>query len=218
MRAPRHSYAIALFALLMSCVPGALADDAPVDVNCGPRCVEFLTEYLGLPDEELSSVIAELEALDAEPGTTLQQLAEALQRRGLTVAAYQIPADSMIESDAPVVLHLNPLGGNSLGHFSVLLPTSTPPHSEVWVGVEGVQSGSPLELRKLMSGEVLVVSPRPAQTDVRRLSPIRIMLANHSHWLVLALPGLVLILIAALLSRLRAAPEVPAVPVPGEMT
>ena len=212
----RCRWVIGLFALLL-CVPTVLAAEAPVDVNCGPRCVQFLTEYLSLPDEELSSVITEFEALDQEPGVTLQQLARALERRGLTVTAYNIPTDSMIESDAPVVLHLNPLGSNSLGHFSVLLPTSTPTHAKVWVGVEGVQSGSPLELRKLMSGEVLVVSPHPARTAVRHLSPLRMAVADHYHWLILALPGLVLLLIAALLSRLRAAPEVPA-PVRGELT
>ena len=210
-------WAIGIFALLLLCVSTVLAADAPVDVNCGPRCIAFLAEYLSLPDEELSSVITEFEALDQEPGVTLQQLARSLERRGLTVAAYNIPPDSMIESDAPVVLHLNPLGSNSLGHFSVLLPTSTPTKSDVWVGVEGVQSGSPLELRKLMSGEVLVVSQLPAQTAVRRLSPLRMTLADHYHWLVLALPGLVLILIAVLLSRLRAVPGAIA-PTQGELT
>ena len=221
VRRAEYRWAIGVFALLLMCVSPVLADDAPVDVHCGPRCVKFLTEYLSLPDEELSSVIAEFEALDQEPGITLQQLARALERRGLTVSAYNIPPDSMIESDAPVVLHLNPLGSNSLGHFSILLPTSTPTHSDVWVGVEGVQSGSPLELRPQMSGEVLVVSQLPSQTAVRRLSPLRMTLADNYHWLVLALPGLVLILIAVLLSRLRAVPEVTvpvSVPVEGELT
>ena len=210
-------WAIGIFALLLLCVSITQAADAPVDVHCGPRCIAFLAEYLSLPDEELSAVMTEFEALDQEPGVTLQQLARAIERRGLTVAAYNIPADSMIESDAPVVLHLNPLGSNSLGHFSVLLPTSTPTHADVWVGVEGVQSGSPVELRQQMSGEVLIVSQLPARTAIRRLSPVRMALADHYHWLVLALPGLVLILIAVLLSRRRAVPEV-TVPIRGELT
>ncbi len=213
----KYRWAIGILSLLLLCVPSVLAADAPVDVQCGPRSVKFLTEYLGLPVEDLTTLIAEFEALDQEPGVTLQQLARALERRGLTVTAYNIPADSMLESDAPVVTHLNPLGSNSLGHFSVLLPTSTPTHADVWVGVEGVQSGSPAELRQLMSGEVLVVSQLPARTAVRRLSPLRMALADHYHWLVLALPGLVLILLAVLLSRLRAVPGAIA-PIPGELT
>ncbi len=208
---------IVVWSILSVFVSTALSADTPADVHCGPRCVDFLIEYLSLPDEDLRSVMTELDALDAEPGTTFPQLAHALERRGLIVVAYDIPVGSMIESDSPVILHLNPLGSNSLGHFSVLLPTSTPTHSDVWVGVEGVQSGSPLELRPQMSGSVLVVSTQPAHTGIRQLSPFRMALADHYHWFVLALPSVALILIAVLLSRLRTVPGAMS-PLSGELT
>lgn len=198
--------AIGLLAVLAMFEPILIAADSPVDVHCGPRCVAFLIKYLSLPDEELRPIINEFDALDNEPGVTFAQLAKSLERRGLTVAAYKIPADSMIESTAPVIVHLNPLSTDSMGHFSVLLPTSTPLSCDAWVGVEGVQSGSPVNLRKLMSGEVLVVSPSAVVADVRRISPARIALANYHHWIAAALPGLVLILIAVLLSRPRTVP------------
>ncbi len=208
-------FAILAIAGIPSCVwaQDSSSTDAPADVHCGPRAIIFLLEYLGLPHEELGSLITEMDDIDNESGATLSQLASAMKRRGLTVNAYELTVDSMIESDSPVVLHLKPLlSSNSLGHFSVLLPTSTPTHSDVWVGVEGVQSGSPAELRRLMSGAILVVSQKPSQVSVRPLSPLRMSLADNYHWWLLVLPGATLILIAVLMSRPRG------VPVPGELT
>jgi len=200
------SWSVALILLSMS-LTHVHAEDAPVDANCGPRCVDFLVEYVDLPDEQLRSMITEFDALDEQPGVTFQQLAHALERRGPAISADSIPTDFMIESDAPVVLHLNPLGSNSLGHFAVLLPTSTPTHSDVWVGVEGVQSGSPLQLRPQMSGEAIAVSSKPARTAVRALSPLRIAIAENYHWFPVALPGLAIILLALLLMKLRTVPH-----------
>ena len=210
------SWSDALILLSMS-LTHVHAEDAPVDANCGPRCVDFLVEYVDLPDEQLRSMITEFDALDEQPGVTFQQLAHALERRGPAISADSIPTDFMIESDAPVVLHLNPLGSNSLGHFAVLLPTSTPTHSDVWVGVEGVQSGSPLQLRPQVSGEAIAVSSKPARTAVRALSPLRIAIAENYHWFPVALPGLAIILLALLLMKLRTVPHL-SPPVPGDLS
>lgn len=125
------------------------------------------------------------------------------------VKGYTLPENEMIEANEPVVIHLKPLRSTqSLGHFCIVLPDSTPTNTRVWVGLEGVQEGSPLELRKQMSNAVLVVSKRDSavQAMSRRMSTYGLYLSTHFEWWRLGLPAVAAILIAFFMSRTRLAP------------
>ncbi len=206
--------AFAYLACWLAVLPVAFAADVsvsvPADVHCGPRCISFLLDYFKLPNDGVLSIIDELDVMDKAPGTTMGQLSQVLESNGLVVRGYTLPENEMIEASGPVVIRLKPHGtSQSLGHFCIVLPDSTSTKSRVWVGLEGVQEGSPMELRQQMSHAVLVVSKPdvPVQAGSRRLSATRMYLSTHFEWWRLGLPGVVAILIAFFMSRPRRVPR-----------
>ena len=164
------------------------------DVYCGPRCVRHLLQHFRLPSSGILELADEMKMLDE--GVSLGDIKASLERRGLKTAAYSVPEGEMIESDSPVILHLNAKDQNSpLGHFCILMPTSTPTRCDIWVGLEGVQSGSPVVARQLMSGAALVVETREPSAMSRKLSRVRIWIAMHAHFATIITPVVILIVV-----------------------
>lgn len=67
------------FACWLAVLPVAISattpEITPADVHCGPRCVCFLLDYFKRPSVETVSIIEKMDALDKQPGTTLEQIA-----------------------------------------------------------------------------------------------------------------------------------------------
>lgn len=185
----RFSWRVAGIALVLCCVFGAgfapdwraVAGDAggttdvhelpadttasPGDFYCGPRCVRFLLEWYGLSSPELSEVIREMQPSHVEAGTSLADVGSALQRRGVHTRAIDVPGDSVLAWDSPVVVHLKPEEAGQLGHFAVWLPSSTEQTSDLWVGINGVVSGPTDVLRQSMTDVALLTSPTEIVDD-----------------------------------------------------
>ena len=161
------------------------------DVYCGPRCVRHLLQHFRQPDCGILELADEMNMHDA--GVSLGDIKASLERRGLKTATFSVPEGEMIESYSPVIMHLNSKDHKSqLGHFCILMPTSTPTRCDIWVGLEGVQTGSPVDARKLMSGSALVVDLCEPAASSRKISSVRIWIAMHAHFAKIMSPLLVL--------------------------
>ena len=96
------------------------------DQICGPKCVCYLLDYYEKP-EDIVSLIRELQWPDFRRGTSLKNLADALEKRGIFTSVLQVSPYSRIVHSEPVIVHFKPESEGDLGHFAVWLPSSNIP-------------------------------------------------------------------------------------------
>ncbi|MDA1053652.1 MAG: cysteine peptidase family C39 domain-containing protein [Planctomycetota bacterium] len=129
------------------------------DVICGPRCVEFVLRHYDQRGDELVDLIREMQWPEFEAGSALFGVQYALEKRHVSTYAMQLPAGARLRWKHPVILHLADQE-NSLGHFVVWLPSSTPGAAHVWTGLPGIQIGRTSQLFA-EPRVVLLTAPEP---------------------------------------------------------
>ena len=129
------------------------------DTVCGPRCVQALLRSYG-QEVELIDLVRELHTDGVEKGTTLGQLRDALTQRGLHAAVVHLPAEATLTWPEPAIVHLKPLGKQTMGHFIVYLGED---HGTATIHdpLTGTLHGPRAELQQTMSGDLLLVSKSP---------------------------------------------------------
>ena len=133
-----------------------------MDVLCGPRCADFVLDFLHRPNPGIASLAKEMAPPDHMPGTTFDAIKTAIERRGVHTAALKIPADAVISWPYPVIAHLK---SNRFpdGHFCIWLPSSSWWQVHVWLAKPGtvatIWDESTFAAER--SGYVLLTSPDP---------------------------------------------------------
>jgi ABC-type bacteriocin/lantibiotic exporter with double-glycine peptidase domain len=98
------------------------------DRICGPQCVKRILEHYGY-QVGLEELIRELQWPEIDKGTSLGDLSQALEKRGLHVRAIAYPEDVPIRWSHPVVLHFEQ---GEVGHFAVLFPSEDGEKVVLW--------------------------------------------------------------------------------------
>lgn len=150
--------------IIFICVFGPIPSRAeePViemaDEICGPRCVFVTLQEYGI-QEDLLTLVEEIQGHDLAGGSTIASLQSALNARGIHTLAGRVDGNSVISWPHPVIVHLT--SETSQGHFVVLLPTSSSNNDIATVrdGLHGARRGDWSSLRRKMSGAVLLTSP-----------------------------------------------------------
>lgn len=166
-------------ALCVVTTPVALSSDTSGRIGdryCGPRCAQFLLQWYGIDVPPLHDIGAQMQLDIVAPGTSLDDLRLFIDRHRIAAKAVRIPTGTMPRWPHPAILHIHSDDGDLLGHFVVLLPSSTAETSQIWVGVNGVQVGPARALRNRMSDVVLLTSdsPLPENIDAERYAPLRV--------------------------------------------
>ena len=143
------------------------------DTVCGPRCVQAILRSYG-QEAELIDLVRELHTEGVEKGTTLGQMRDAFEQRGLHAAVVHLPRDATLTWPEPVIVHLKPLGKQTMGHF-IVATASNDETISVHDLLNGTLRGTQEELRKTMSGDILLVSKLPISATAefgRQLTPM----------------------------------------------
>lgn len=148
------------------------------DFLCGPRCVRFLLDFYGhSPDVDLLQLVREMQWPAMENGSSLVDIKAKLEDNGVYTQSAFIDDPASINEFSwryPVVVHMKGDEGiGSLGHFSVLLPSSDKTTARVWCGLSGIQTCSWRHLAQKLSGYVLLTAPQSIDSIlVNRLGPL----------------------------------------------
>jgi len=125
---------------------------------CGPRCVERILRWYGLPAEDLVDLIREIQGQGIEHTADIGKLEAALSRRGVYARAVRVPAPADLSWPYPAIVHLEPAEEGARAHFVLHLPES----DESGPGFVSGNSVVPQDvIRKRASGAVLVSSREP---------------------------------------------------------
>lgn len=139
------------------------------DTLCGPRCVRFLLEYYGLEangsNNDLATLVKELQWPVLEKGSTLSGLQQSLAARGIETRAETVMPDQPLRSRTPVIVHLT-TPKDELGHFVVWLPSSSRATVDYWSYPAGLLRMNAETFNNRRSNIVLpVTSPAALQSD-----------------------------------------------------
>jgi hypothetical protein len=119
--------------------------------------VQRILQYFG-QDEDLLSLIRELQWPAIESGTSLKALREALERRGIHSVAVSIDRDHEIDWPKPAIVHLSNCGYN---HYVVWLPPQPPKlGARLWNGGSSTQFAA-ANFNSMRSGPVILTSDAP---------------------------------------------------------
>ena len=130
------------------------------DQICGPKCVCYLLDYYEKP-EDIVSLIRELQWPDFRRGTSLKNLADALEKRGIFTSVLQVSPYSRIVHSEPVIVHFKPESEGDLGHFAVWLPSSNGKTVHYWNTDGKVSEVSERKWREKGADAVLLTSSCP---------------------------------------------------------
>lgn len=130
------------------------------DQICGPKCVRYLLDYYEKP-EDVVSLIREMQWPDIRHGTSLKDLADALEKRGIFTSALQVSPYSRIVHSEPVIVHLKPKSEGELGHFVVWLPSSSGRTVRYWNTDGKISEVNERKWRENGVDAVLLTSPKP---------------------------------------------------------
>lgn len=135
------------------------------DVVCGPRCVQYVLETLGVP-ENLIDLVEEIQGSDIGGGASIRDLQIAIEKRGLCTKAIAV-SHAWLVPDWPylAIAHCRtPLGD---GHFVVRLPEAAYSGAGYWDGLRGVHQKMPDEY--VLTGHYLVVSKNEIRLGSRHV-------------------------------------------------
>jgi ABC-type bacteriocin/lantibiotic exporter with double-glycine peptidase domain len=94
---------------------------------------------------------------ELEAGTSLDDINQALLKRGIYTKVWQLGRDESLRWSHPVVVHLTE-PGNTDGHFAVWLPASSSTRQHIWMGITGIVEFSSDSFLKQRSAVVLLTS------------------------------------------------------------
>lgn len=143
----------------------------PADAVCGPRVLYYVLQQYGvLGDLTLIDFVREVQWPNVRRGTSMADLADALERRGIFSEGVEIPPNSQLRWHEFAILHFSKRrkssgNGQGDGHFAVLLPSSTTQEAHIWNGLAGEQVGLYEELAEQLSGYVVLTSRRPINLE-----------------------------------------------------
>lgn len=126
-------------------------------VYCGPHCVRRVLQEYGI-ETELIDLIREMQWPAVEEGTSMQDLAAALTKRGLYAKAVDLDPQYDIEWDHPAIIHLEKDG---VAHYVVWMPATKPMTSGRVYDNEGTEAVKPGRFDQLRTGPVLLTSDKP---------------------------------------------------------
>jgi len=131
------------------------------DLICGPKCVQKILQIYGKEDEDIIRLVREIQWPEIRKGSTLANVAQALEKRGIHTFAMQIKPSARIVWHNPVIVYLNPKPGEEIGHFVVWLPESEEELVGIWDTNKGVQQKNERTWSKERSGGLLLTSLEP---------------------------------------------------------
>ncbi|GHT45324.1 hypothetical protein FACS189454_04610 [Planctomycetales bacterium] len=155
-----------LFMMMQVCLSGesGIAERKEKNIGdtiCGPRCVQEVLRLYEKEDEDIIQLVREIQYPEVHEGAKLSKIADALEQRGLHPFAMKIKPSARIVWRYPVIVHLTPISGETIGHYVVWLPSSKSHRVTIWNGNEGVQELDERTWSKERSGAVLLTSPEP---------------------------------------------------------
>lgn len=131
------------------------------DLICGPKCVREVLRLYGREDEDMIRLVREIQWPEVRKGSTMADIAQALEKRGVHTFAMKIKPSARIVWPHPVVVHLAPKPGEEIGHFVVWLPESQGGAAKVWNTDKGLEQQNERTWSKERSGAVLLTSLEP---------------------------------------------------------
>ncbi len=137
-------------------------------VICGPRCAHFVLRYYGR-EEKLSSLVREMQWPDLSQGTSIRQIEDALDSRGIHTRSVQLHNVRRFQPTRPAIVHLHEnddRGDDNMGHFVVVLPESTSRHVAVWDGLSGTRFRPWDDFSREITGAVVLTDDVPIE-DVK---------------------------------------------------
>lgn len=134
-----------------------------VDRFCGPRCAQFVLRAFG-QEVDLLTLVDEIQDRDWGNGSSMQDIASCLNRRGIHTVAIRIDDSADIIWPHPVLVHLSGTS-NMLGHFVVQMPSTAIDRCAVWLGLSGVHVITHRQLANQRSGIVLLTAPTAIGSD-----------------------------------------------------
>jgi ABC-type bacteriocin/lantibiotic exporter with double-glycine peptidase domain len=159
-------------------------------VICGPRCVHFVLKHYGR-DEALSPVVRQMQWPDLSKGSSVRQIEDALQSRGVYTRSIELKRAGSFRPRFPAIVHLRDQHGGDVsleGHFVVVMPESTRSEAVVWDGLFGVRRETWRDFSRRMTGVVVLTGDEPIE-DVDEAMRMR---APRCRWKVCLLGALVL--------------------------
>jgi ABC-type bacteriocin/lantibiotic exporter with double-glycine peptidase domain len=110
-------------AIAQTTFSNSVSDGEPSGDNvCGPRCVKFLLQWYHKQDVPLIDLVREMQWPNIERGSSLEDIAHAINSRGISTLGCKVQDLEALNWEFPVVLYLDSATGAPLGHFVVMLP------------------------------------------------------------------------------------------------
>ena len=106
-------------------------------------------------------MIREMQWPDIHHGTSLKDLADALEKRGIFTSTLLVSQYSRIVHSEPVIVHLKPKSEGELGHFVVWLPSSNGRTVRYWNTDGKISEVNERKWREKGVDAVLLTSSRP---------------------------------------------------------
>ena len=128
---------------------------------CGPKCMHEILRLYGKEDEDIIRLVREIQYPDIHKGATLDNVAKALEKRGIHTFAMNISPSARIVWQHPVIVHLHPKQGEEIGHYVVWLPESHGDIVRIWNMDKRIQEDNERFWSKERSGAILLTSPEP---------------------------------------------------------
>lgn len=125
---------------------------------CGPRCVQRVLAEYG-QDVDLLELVKEIQWPATENGSSFEQLAQALEKRGIHSKSVVLKPPVRIEWNHPAIVQINQ---GDVSHFVVWMPPSKPDSiGRVWDESLTDAVKAPGGFEQLRSGPVLLTSDQP---------------------------------------------------------